>query len=169
MNRRLCSIIVTMISSYTHGAYQMYWLAWCQLSELYGIKAQNNKEGDGIIGQGYCLSSYLKSQIYDKSDLVFNQENQVRIIMLQCERWDLLRAPPCLRAFTPALRLSPHRGVPLGRSSPAGSQKKPLLQSDFFMREMGLEPTHPIGHQHLKLARLPIPPPSRLSISGQGI
>lgn len=34
---------------------------------------------------------------------------------------------------------------------------------DFFMPETGVEPARPYGHKHLKLARLPIPPPGRLS------
>lgn len=40
------------------------------------------------------------------------------------------------------------------RHPPAGA-KKPLLSRGFFVREGGLEPPRPYGHQHLKLARLP--------------
>ena len=40
------------------------------------------------------------------------------------------------------------------RSSPKGGRVE--------LPETGVEPARPYGHKHLKLARLPIPPPGRL-------
>ena len=37
-----------------------------------------------------------------------------------------------------------------------------------FVRQVGLEPTHPYGHKDLNLARLPIPPLAQRGANGSG-
>src|SRR4029077_8593123 len=58
------------------------------------------------------------------------------------------RVPDVVRVDRPHLEVASEPYKP-------GPRKNPLHRKGFFVREGGLEPPRPFGHQHLKLTRLP--------------
>ncbi len=69
-----------------------------------------------------------------------------------------VRPNPSRDACTSRIVLVPHAKMPL----PLGLAAILPNNSRFVMRETGLEPARPCGHQALNLARLPIPPFPRM-------